>query len=523
VGQSGVNKLVVLKALHAETAGDAEAQLRFLDEARVAAQLNHANVVQTYEVGTEGDRSVIVMEYLEGHTLNQLARRAKLQGETIPLGMQLCVIINALEGIHYAHEFTSYDGVLLQLVHRDVSPQNIFVTYDGQVKVLDFGIAKITGASSQTQMGTLKGKIAYMSPEQMRGEHLDRRADIFSIGCMLWAIATGTKLWKDAPDIEIMRSVIRGEIPRVEDANPNCDPELTRIVSKAVAPDAASRYATALELQSDLQAYCARLGLSVSQKELGNYVSRSFAAIRADMRAQVEREVSRIMAEDPSTATFAAATVSAVKNSASLDASLVNRSPLGAKNPFMSGAQYLAAFAAIGVGLLLANHWLTDRSPPPASPASVAAAPLAQPTAESLIEETNTADKKTVQILFRVTPTGAVLTVDGRALPPGITSQVFPADDAVHVLKAEAPGLPAIVREFTTSRDDTLEVHLFSRVQPRTPLVRPSTARVVPAPTHAAPPPPVVKSGSDGPSKPDCDSPSFFDANGIKRFRAECL
>src|SRR5262249_35040905 len=160
-------------------------------------------VVQTFEVGIEDDRNVIVMEYLEDHTLNQMMRRAKQQGEAFPLAMQLNVVIHALEGLHYAHEFRSYDGTPLNIVHRDVSPQNIFLTYDGQIKVLDFGIAKIVGASAKTQVGTIKGKIAYMSPEQMRAEDIDRRADIFSVGCMLWSLASGTKLWKDTSDVQI--------------------------------------------------------------------------------------------------------------------------------------------------------------------------------------------------------------------------------------------------------------------------------------------------------------------------------
>jgi len=517
-GESKVNKLVVLKALHPESAGDSEAQSRFIDEARVAAQLNHANVVQTYEVGKEGDRNVIVMEYLEGHTLNQVVRRAKAKGETFPLAFHLNVLCHALEGLHYAHEFRGYDGQSLDLVHRDVSPQNIFVTYDGQVKVLDFGIAKVAGASTKTQIGTIKGKISYMSPEQMRGDPIDRRADIFSIGCMLWGIATGVKLWKDMSDVHIIRSVVRGEIPTVESANPNCDPDFARIVNKAVMFDPAGRYATALDLQAALQEYCLAHSLGSSQKELGNHVSKAFSGIRAEMKAQVEREISRILDEDSTSLNYAGAltppALAAAQPSESRSAQLRKYGPI-----------VLLLGCVIGGGA----YWLGQQ---PSSAASTLPSAVAIPApAPNTAEATNGAlaikEKATVQINFRVSPPGASISIDGRLLPPGTTSQTFPADDATHLLKVESSGLPTVIREFSLTRDDTLDVHLGQRSAPvSTPARAPSKAPPPPPakvpPAHATAVAP-AKTVNDTPAKPDCESPSYFDANGIKRFRPECL
>jgi serine/threonine-protein kinase len=514
-GQSSVNKLVVLKALHPDGAADAETHLRFLDEARIAAQLNHANVVQTYEVGMEGERTVIVMEYLEGHTLNQVIRRSKSKGEELPLGMHLHAIIHALEGIHYAHDFRSYDGSPLELVHRDVSPQNIFLTYDGQVKVLDFGIAKVVGATAKTQVGTIKGKIAYMAPEQMRGDAIDRRADVFSIGCMLWAIATGSKLWKDQTDVQIIRSVLRNEIPTVESVNPNCDPEFAVIVGKAMAPDPADRHATALELQSDLQNYCASHRLSASPKELGAYVSRVFSGIRSEMKAQVEREISRILAEDSSNVIYAAA-VSALSPPA------VPVAPASASR-LSSIGKYLAAAAVLGLAMAGSVYWLGDKAPPAAAPVADALAAVAPaPKVEGTTAPAPVGpDKAGVQINFRVSPPGASITVDGRPLPLGTTSQVFPSDDGVHVLKVESSGFPPVVREFSLNRDDTLEVHLAQRAAPARAVTRSTSPPPKPTSVHVAPS--STPKPSEAPSKPECDSPSYFDANGIKRFRAECL
>jgi serine/threonine protein kinase len=259
-GAGGVSKLVVLKALLPEFAEETSAMSNFLDEARLAAQLNHPNVVQTYEVGTEAGHSVIVMEYLEGQSLSRITRHCEATGQRFPDGMHFKVLIELLAGLHYAHELKAYDGTPLDLVHRDVSPQNVFVTYDGQVKVLDFGIAKVKTSSTHTATGVLKGKISYMAAEQMSGAGVDRRADIFSVGCMLWAAAAGRKLWKDYSYVQIVRLVLAGEIPSPRRVNPHCPEELERIVMKALAPNPDDRYQTAFELQMALEAFTEKGG-----------------------------------------------------------------------------------------------------------------------------------------------------------------------------------------------------------------------------------------------------------------------
>ncbi len=288
-GAGGVNKLVVLKALLPELASEADALAMFLDEARLAAQLNHGNVVQTYEVGEEGARHVIVMEYLEGQALASILRRA---GETFPLALHLRVIVHVLEGLHYAHELRGYDGQRLELVHRDVSPQNVFVTYDGRAKVLDFGIAKAATSTTHTATGMVKGKIAYMSPEQMSGENVDRRADVYSVGCMLWAAAAGRKLWKDVPDAHILRDVMNGAVSSPKSVNPRCDAELDRIVMKALAKDPQDRYASALELQADLERYCDAANMPDRPRDLARFVCTLFASERDELRSRVERDLS---------------------------------------------------------------------------------------------------------------------------------------------------------------------------------------------------------------------------------------
>lgn len=210
-GPSGFCKLVVLKTLLPQFADEPEVRESFLEEARLAGRLNHANVVQTYEIGHEGDRDVIVMEYLEGQSLVNVQRRAKVAQSPLSLAMHLRIIMDALEGIHYAHEMKDYDGTHLQLVHRDISPHNVFVTFDGQTKVLDFGIAKAARSANHTAEGVIKGKISYMAPEQVEGSNIDRRADLFSVGVMLWRAATGEKLWKGLTQVTIMHRLMAGD------------------------------------------------------------------------------------------------------------------------------------------------------------------------------------------------------------------------------------------------------------------------------------------------------------------------
>ncbi len=292
-GPVGFSKLAVLKVVRPQLAEDPEILRMFLDEARLAGRLNHANVVQTYEVGEEDGRYVLVMEYLEGQPLRALQRRTGEKGLSIPLPLQLKILVDALSGLHYAHELRDFDGTPLHLVHRDVSPHNIFVTYDGQVKVLDFGIAKAATSSQETKSGVIKGKVSYMAPEQFQSGIVDRRADIYSMGAMLWQTATGRRLWRGEPEAKVLFAVANGEIPRPSDVQPGVPLELERICMRALAVDPSHRYPTAEHLQKDLRALASELSTTVSALELGAFVAREFATERRHLRERIEHQLSR--------------------------------------------------------------------------------------------------------------------------------------------------------------------------------------------------------------------------------------
>ena len=292
-GPGGFNKLFVVKELKAHLSEDPNLVRMFLEEARLAAKLNHPNVVQTIEIGSDGSRHFIAMEFLDGQSLNRLLGRVRRGGTPLPLHYHLHVLIHLLEGLHYAHSVTDFDGTPLKLVHRDVSPQNAFITYDGQVKVLDFGIAKALDSTNDTRTGVLKGKVPYMAPEQASGQSIDRRADLFSIGVMLWEAVVGRRMWSNSQnDLQILHALMQGNIPPPRDAKPDIDPALERMILKATAASREDRYATAAEFQAELEDHLKQMGQpSFGGRDVGKLLSEVFSDERARVKNVIDDQL----------------------------------------------------------------------------------------------------------------------------------------------------------------------------------------------------------------------------------------
>ena len=289
-GPAGFSKLVVFKQLQAELANDPEFRDMFLDEARLAARLNHPHIVQTYEVADDDGQFLIVMEYLEGQPFSSV--RLRLQKENrLDVADQVRVLVDLLDGLHAAHELKDYDGTPLNVVHRDVSPHNVFVTYTGDVKVVDFGIAKATTSSSKTRTGIIKGKLSYMAPEQAFGRAIDRRADLFAVGIMLWEALCKRRMWKNMPDQGIMHVLSTGEIPRVQEFAADLDPILERVCVRSLAAHAEDRYATALEMRAELLSYLEAHQLRPDPREFGERVGLAFAKERTKIQAVIEAQM----------------------------------------------------------------------------------------------------------------------------------------------------------------------------------------------------------------------------------------
>jgi serine/threonine protein kinase len=292
-GPAQFNKLLVLKQLNPALALDPALVSMFLAEARLAARLSHPNIVQTIEVGTDDSCHYIVMEYLDGQPFSRLLSRARRSGVTLPLYLKLAVIAGALEGLAYVHGLAGFDGKWLGLVHRDVSPHNVFVTYDGQIKLLDFGIAKATDGFEWTRTGFLKGKVAYMAPEQAAGDRVDARGDVFAVGVMLFEAVTGRRYWSHATgDLQILRSLVDGDLPsRRPGALDGVPLGLGSLIQKCTAPDPSLRYENAAAVLADLAPVLRRLlPPAFDPHAIGHCLRDLFADDRARLLATLQTQ-----------------------------------------------------------------------------------------------------------------------------------------------------------------------------------------------------------------------------------------
>ncbi|HSO32263.1 MAG TPA: serine/threonine-protein kinase, partial [Labilithrix sp.] len=286
--QLGFTKLVVLKVLRDELDVDGALLDMFIQEARLAARLNHLHVVQTYEAGEDDGRHYIAMEYLEGQALSSVVARA---GSRLPLEAHLRILCDTLEGLQYVHDLTDYDGTPLGLVHRDVSPQNVFVTYSGQAKVIDFGIAK-SFDSTRTVNGMLKGKIGYMAPEQARvGGVPDRRTDVFAVGVMLWEALAGRRLVeRGEQEMMALGRRISGEDPKIREVAPDAPSALADVCDKAMASEPADRFSSASEMRDAIEA-CLADRPSFDARQVALLLEETFAKERTRLRQLVDEKV----------------------------------------------------------------------------------------------------------------------------------------------------------------------------------------------------------------------------------------
>ncbi len=540
-GPAGFNKLQVVKRLRQELTEDAEHLDMFLDEARLAARLNHANVVQTFEVGQEEGEYYLVMEYLEGAPLNRIASRART--DPPPPGVLLRVVADTLAGLHYAHELKDYDGTTLNIVHRDATPHNLFVTYDGQTKVVDFGIAKAATRSNETRTGVLKGKVGYMAPEQARCLPLDRRADIFAIGIVLWEVLAGRKMWDRESEMAVLHRVASGNLPRLSEVRPDTPPELVRICERAMALEPENRYATAAEMRGELLAYMDRAGLRITPEDVGQYVSRLFADNREEIRGVIERQLSKLSApqdeslpelanalEPESTSlprlesgsgrvsltdkgsgrhraggtgrTARMSQASGSMNQGSLQSvpppmpmTQVTPAPASDKRLVVAALGAMTVFAALAAFFFLASKRggngepAAGGSPAPAMTAVVAAQPTAEPASPPAGSATPAAKGEMIEIKVRAIPAHAEVFLDGARLPANPFTGRFPADGLSHRVHAEAAEHRTAGKIVTFDRDGSIDIVLESKsgsTAARADSAQQPASSTAPEPTAAA-------------------------------------
>jgi serine/threonine-protein kinase len=284
-------KLAVVKMLRPEIAIEPEFNEMFLEEARLCARLNHPNIVQTYDVGVDNGRHLIAMEFLQGVSMHAAVAKLGRAGGQFTALHQMTVLLKVLEGLRYAHDLKDYDGKSLEIVHRDVSPHNIFLTYDGQVKLLDFGIAKAATSNVHTATGVIKGKLTYMAPEQALGVPVDVRADLYPVGVMLWQAIAGRRRWPAGlNEAAILTRLGSGDPPESPDAVGHGLPaELDELVCKSLMPDRDARFKDAGEFIDALEGILRTLP-AVSPRALGTMLSDAFADDRQRLQDVIEQQ-----------------------------------------------------------------------------------------------------------------------------------------------------------------------------------------------------------------------------------------
>ncbi|WXB11127.1 serine/threonine protein kinase [Pendulispora albinea] len=512
-GLGGFNKLVVLKQLRPDIAGDPQFLSMLLEEARIAARIQHPNVVQTNEIGFDGNAHYIAMEYLEGQSLSAITRRLADQGQRLPLPMYLHILSQALCGLHYAHELTDYGGAPLSIVHRDMTPHNVFVTYDGTVKVLDFGIAKAADSRNETRSGTFKGKLRYVAPEQALGIPIDRRADIFAIGAMMWHAIANAPMWRGVSETDVLMQLARGDIPDVAEVAPSTPPELLDICRRALAAKPAARFASAAAMMDALESFPGRA--PVSPRELGQFVGQLFDDRRTLVRNAIDQRMreSRSGTDIPVLSTSSVKSITAAQPPASVPSlsgarsvsftatpsaaqiaptgatSASNEAPASSFSRYAIGAAVGLLVASLGFGMyaVVGQKNVTKENPPMAAAAGGAAANAAAGPAHAgagaapMAASTAEAPKSRVRIT--VVPASANIRLDG---VPFSGNGQLPRDGASHRLEIDAPGFKPESDYVVFDRDDFSLTYTLAKNDPPAPRYTSSKSKDVPRASDSA-------------------------------------
>lgn len=514
-GAFDVTKLVVVKQVRPEFSGDDEFLAMFVNEARLALRFNHSNVVHTYEIIAEAPDYCLVMEYLEGQTLSQLLRR--VGRESFPLREHVWILSQVLAGLSYAHELKDFDGTPLGVVHRDVSPSNVLITTKGEVKLLDFGIAKASGAISRTRHGMMKGKLGYAAPEQCLAKSSDARSDIYAIGVMLWEAIAGQRRMFGESELAALRARVDGAEPPIEQVIPNVPDELAEACRRSLALDPAQRFDNALEFQKCLEAYLTRSTLQDPATRLADMVRHHFEPELAYVRQSIEARVGssvrvpgRLTADGSSMSPGPIArTLSGVEPEPSISIIAVASNRRRTTTAAVGAA---AAIAAVAAALALA------RNDPPSVPATgatlaspvatqAAALPQAPPSVPPPAQEN-------IRVRIAVQPANAKLRLDGRLVTNPFVAEM-PASTQSHELVAGLEGHVTAVRHLRLDRDVDVELTLdgLSPANARGRALQPDarrgrSARGVAATTsaeRAASSPEVPSTLAPSPSQPGAD------------------
>ncbi|MEZ4438722.1 MAG: serine/threonine-protein kinase [Polyangiaceae bacterium] len=450
----GFERVYAMKRLLPHSRGDETFTQMFLDEARIAGRLRHANVVSVLDVGQDADGPFLVMDYVEGVPLQKLVQHHRDRGELLPLQLVLRIGIQIAEGLHAAHELVDRDGRPMGLVHRDVSPSNVLVGYDGIVRVTDFGIAKAIGQTTKTSTGIIKGKPGYLSPEQLRFETPDRRSDLFSLGVVLYELLALERLYAAGDELSGLRRILKEPPPDLGEVRDDVPPELVELGFELLAKNPEDRPATAREVAERLEAMLADRVAEEGLLDLAEHMDDALGERRRAEREKLDAKL-RAVEDTP------------------VDEEMAP--PVAAVTPPTrhQGAIFAVAALLFGVGV---GAFVLLRAPESAS-----LEPVVSPTPPA-----------TVQLTIDSDPSGARVTVDGEVVGTTPARTTLARGERDIRLAIEKEGYEAVERRLVPQADQLVHVAL-SRVEPPSSEAKPSPASppplVQPRPTKAAPAP----------------------------------
>ncbi len=479
-GPHNFERLAAVKIIHEHLTDDREFVTMFLDEANLAVRLSHPNIVHVYELGREDDMLYLAMEYLHGQPLSQVYRGLEERGGRLPYDVIAWIGARGAEGLHHAHQLVDDDGNSVGLVHRDVSPENVFVTYEGHVKLIDFGIARAVGRMTTTALGHIKGKYRYMAPEQALGREFDHRVDIFALGVTLYEAALGRPVFDGEDEAETLAKLLGGPPPDPRECIPGFPSDLADILLRTLALDPTARYEDAGELARDLDSFVARSGRVDQREQLEDVMGAVFDSFReSTMQA-----IAQLRAAD------SAGSGETTSPPAPVEMTLPAATALRPRWPWIAG---IAAVVLVGAGVAAVAG--SSSQSPPASPA--AAAPSA-PT------------QVTVEVTTQPSVAGARVTIDG-ALVEGVPARRDLERNTVPVqVVVDAEGFERAEVDVRPDRSRSVVVPLRRMAPPTatSPSAKPASApgsAPAGAPAEVAPtrsPPPVAAPPKPKP-KPD--------------------
>ena len=501
----GLDRLFAIKRMKAQFSADDSLVRMFNEEARISVRLSHPNIVQTFELGASDGAHFIAMEYLEGQSLGRLLSRARAQQKELPLNLVLQIASDLLGGLEYIHTFESSDGRPAQMVHRDVTPHNVLITYDGQVKLIDFGIAKVTDSSQDaTSIGTIKGKIGYMPLEQVRGDMLDGRADIYAAGVLLWEAIAGRRMWHGKSEVEILHGLTNEKRPRLREFAPNVSDELERIVERATAPNRAERYGTAREFQADLEQLIPN-DTAAGNRDRIQLMSELFGKDRAEKRERIDSLVKASqqsllsstqarpgdVSSLPHLGSAAGAPAGEMASRSSTGPSARDGNAVGPHSQLPTASSgstqrlrisaIASAIAVSGGILVIANYRPQEHAMPHASAPETSAAPGVELEHET--PDASPSPSPTVKITIRVRPASARIHIDEVLIGTSPTVAEF-FKGRRHSLRVEAPGFAPYRAETVAESDTQLEVSLLP-LAGASPHVLPTGPKQAPLPTSS--------------------------------------